>query len=117
MSGIWGVLYALAQHDLKRLFAYSTVENIGIIALGLGIGMLGSSSGVPLIAILGLAGALLHVVNHAMFKGLLFLAAGCVAYTTGTRDLGLLGGLSKRMPWVAGAFMVGAVAIAGLPPA
>ncbi len=98
------------------MLAYSTVENIGIIALGLGIGLLGVSSQVPLVAVLGFSGALFHVVNHALFKGLLFLGAGAVAHATGTRDLDLLGGLSKRMPWVGGAFIVGAVAIVGLPP-
>jgi formate hydrogenlyase subunit 3/multisubunit Na+/H+ antiporter MnhD subunit len=116
LSGIWGVLFALAQHDLKRLLAYHTVENIGIIALGLGVGLLGASAGASLVAILGISGALFHVVNHAVFKGLLFLGAGSVAHATGTRDPDLLGGLSKRMPWVAGAFIVGAVAIVGLPP-
>ena len=116
VSGIWGVLFALAQHDLKRLLAYHTVENIGIIALGLGVGLFGVSSHAPLIAVLGLSGALLHVVNHAMFKGLLFLGAGAVLHATGTREIDRLGGLAKRMPWVAGAFLVGAVAIVGLPP-
>ncbi len=116
VSGIWGVLFALAQQDLKRLLAYSTVENVGIIALGLGIGLLGVSSHAPVVAVLGFSGALFHVLNHALFKGLLFLGAGAVAHATGTRDLDLLGGLSKRMPWVAGAFIVGAVAIVGLPP-
>jgi NADH:ubiquinone oxidoreductase subunit 5 (subunit L)/multisubunit Na+/H+ antiporter MnhA subunit len=116
VSGIWGVLFALAQHDLKRLLAYHTVENIGIIALGLGIGLLGVSSQAPVVAVLGVCGALLHVVNHALFKGLLFLGAGSIAHATGTRDLDLLGGLSQRMPVVAGAFIIGAVAIVGLPP-
>jgi formate hydrogenlyase subunit 3/multisubunit Na+/H+ antiporter MnhD subunit len=116
LSGIWGVLFALAQHDLKRLLAYHTVENIGIIAIGLGIGLIGARSGAPEVAVLGIAGALLHVVNHALFKGLLFLGAGSVAHATGTRDVDLLGGLSKRMPWVAAAFIVGALAIVGLPP-
>jgi formate hydrogenlyase subunit 3/multisubunit Na+/H+ antiporter MnhD subunit len=116
VSGIWGVLYALAQHDLKRLLAYSTVENVGIITLGLGVGLVGSSYGSPLVAVLGFAAALLHVVNHALFKGLLFLGAGSVANATGSRDLNVLGGLLKRMPWVSGAFIAGAVAIAGLPP-
>jgi len=116
VSGTWGVLFALAQQDLKRLLAYSTVENVGIIALGLGIGLLGASSHAPVVAVLGFSGALLHVVNHALFKGLLFLGAGAVAHATGTRNLDLLGGLSKRMPWLAGAFTVGAVAIVGLPP-
>ena len=116
LSGIGGILFALAQHDLKRLLAYSTVENVGIITLGLGVGLFGVSSSAPLIAILGLSGALLHVVNHAMFKGLLFLGAGAVLHATGTREIDRLGGLAKRMPWVAGAVMVGAVAISGLPP-
>src|SRR5262249_40430085 len=116
VSGIWGILYALAQHDLKRLLAYSTVENVGIITLGLGVGLAGASSGSPLVAVLGFAGALLHVVNHALFKGLLFLGAGSVANATGSRDLNLLGGLHKRMPWVSGAFIAGAIAITGLPP-
>src|SRR5262249_17937729 len=77
-SGILGILFALAQHDLKRLLAYSSVENIGIIALALGIGLLGLSYGSPVLAALGFAGGLLHVVNHSVFKGLLFLGAGAV---------------------------------------
>src|SRR2546428_6845723 len=89
-----GVLFALAQHDLKRLLAYHSVENIGIITMGLGVGVLGLSSGTPWLAALGFAGALLHVVNHAIFKGLLFLGAGAVPAATGTRDMeGLRGGL------------------------
>ncbi len=116
LSGIGGILFALAQRDLKRLLAYSTVENVGIIALGLGVGLVGVSSSAPVIAILGLSGALLHVLNHAMFKGLLFLGAGAVLHATGTREIDRLGGLAKRMPWVTGALVVGAVAIAGLPP-
>ena len=115
-SGILGVVYALAQHDLKRLLAYHSVENIGIIALGLGLGVLALSTGHPLVAQLGFGGALLHVINHALFKGLLFLGAGAVAHSTGTRDMDRLGGLSKIMPWTALAFIVGAAAIAGLPP-
>ncbi|MBN1270282.1 MAG: oxidoreductase [Kiritimatiellae bacterium] len=115
-SGILGVLFALAQHDLKRLLAYHSVENIGIIALGLGLGLLGVSFNVPAVAIAGFAGALLHVINHAVFKGLLFLGAGAVAHSTGTRDIEHLGGLLKRMPWTGAAFLVGAAAISGLPP-
>ncbi len=115
-SGILGVLFALAQHDLKRLLAYHSVENIGIIAMGLGLGLLGLGVGQPAVAVAGLAGALLHVVNHAAFKGLLFLGAGAVAHATGTRDIEHLGGLLKRMPWTGGAFLVGAAAISGLPP-
>ena len=115
-SGVLGVLFALAQHDLKRLLAYHSVENIGIIALGLGIGLLGVSAGMPALAALGFAGALLHVVNHAVFKGLLFLGAGAVQHATGTREIDHLGGLLKRMPWTGAAFLVGAAAISGLPP-
>ena len=115
-SGILGVLFALAQHDLKRLLAYHSVENIGIIALGLGIGLIGVSVGVPVLAVLGFAGGLLHVVNHALFKGLLFLSTGAVMHATGTRDLEHLGGLLKRMPWTGCSFLIGAVAISGLPP-
>ena len=115
-SGILGVLFALAQHDLKRLLAYHSVENIGIIAVGLGVGELGLSTGSAPLAVLGFAGALLHVLNHAIFKGLLFLGAGAVAHATGTREIDNLGGLLKRMPWTGVAFLIGAVAISGLPP-
>lgn len=116
VSGVMGVLYALAQHDLKRLLAYHTVENIGIIALGISIGMLGQTAGNPTLATLGYAGALLHVTNHALFKGLLFLSAGAVLHGTGTTDIERLGGLAKRTPVNALMFLVGAVAICGLPP-
>ena len=116
VSGVLGVLWALAQHDLKRLLAYHSVENIGIILMGLGAGALGISYHIPLIAVLGFAGALLHTLNHALFKSLLFLGAGSVAHATGTRALDRLGGLARRMPvtWVA--FLIGSVAIVGLPP-
>lgn len=116
VSGIFGVLFALAQHDLKRLLAYHSVENIGIIALGLGLGMLGVHYGAPAVAALGFAGGLLHVLNHAVFKGLLFLGAGAVAQAAGTRNIERLGGLLKRMPWTGAAFLAGSVAICGLPP-
>ena len=115
-SGVLGVLFALAQHDLKRLLAYHSVENIGIIALGLGAGLLGVSTHSPVLAVLGFGGGLLHVVNHALFKGLLFLGAGAVAQGTGTREIDRLGGLLKRMPWTGVTFLVGAAAISGLPP-
>ena len=115
-SGILGVLFALAQHDLKRLLAYHSVENIGIIALGLGVGILGLSAGVPALAVLGFAGGLLHVLNHAIFKGLLFFGAGAVLHATGTRNIERLGGLLKRMPWTGATFLIGAAAISGLPP-
>jgi formate hydrogenlyase subunit 3/multisubunit Na+/H+ antiporter MnhD subunit len=115
-SGVLGVLFALAQHDLKRLLAYHSVENIGIIALGLGAGLLGMSTGSSMLIVLGFGGGLLHVVNHALFKGLLFLGAGAVLHGTGTLEIDHLGGLLKRMPWTAATFLIGAVAISGLPP-
>lgn len=111
-----GVLFALAQHDLKRLLAYSSVENVGIVVLGLGIGMIGLAVGAPVVAVLGFAGGLLHVANHALMKGLLFLGAGAVAQGTGTRAIDRMGGLLRRMPATGGTFLIGSVAICGLPP-
>ncbi len=116
VSGVLGVLYALAQHDLKRLLAYHSVENIGIIALGLGVGLLGIAYENPAMAALGLTGALLHVVNHAVFKSLLFLGAGSVLHAAGTGEIDRLGGLLKRMPVTGATFVIGAAAISGLPP-
>ena len=115
-SGILGVLFALAQHDLKRLLAYHSVENIGIIAIGLGFGLIGLSSHNAIVATLGLAGGLLHVLNHAVFKGLLFLGAGSVLVQTGSRNIDSLGGLLKKMPATGFTFLVGCVSISGLPP-
>lgn len=116
LSGLVGVLFALAQHDLKRALAYSTVDNAGVILLGLGVGLLGLGGRLPVLAALGLAGALLHVLNHALFKSLLFLGAGAVAHATGTRRLDRLGGLLRRMPWTGASMAAGAVALAALPP-
>jgi hydrogenase-4 component B len=116
VSGVMGVLLALAQHDIKRLLAYHSVENIGIICLGLGIGLLGRSYGSPAVALLGFAGALLHVLNHALFKSLLFMGAGAAAHAAGTREMDRLGGLARRMPLTALGFVIGAAAICGLPP-
>ena len=115
-SGILGVLFALAQHDLKRLLAYHSVENIGIIALGIGLGVFGLSCHNPLLIYLGFAGGLFHVVNHALFKSLLFLGAGSVLHSAGTREIDILGGLLKRMPTTGTTFLIGSVAICGLPP-
>jgi hydrogenase-4 component B len=115
-SGVLGVLWALGQHDLKRLLAYHSVENIGIILMGAGVGALGMAYHSPLVAVLGMAGAVLHTVNHAVFKSLLFLGAGAVARSTGTRDLEHAGGLAHRMPVTAILFTIGSVAIVGLPP-
>jgi hydrogenase-4 component B len=115
-SGLAGVILALAQHDLKRLLAYHSVENIGIITMGLGVGLLGISIGSPWLIALGFAGCLLHVVNHAIFKALLFLGAGAVFTATRTRDMERLGGLLRLAPWTGATFLVGAAAISGLPP-
>lgn len=115
-TGLAGALNALAQRDLKRLVAYSSVENLGIIALACGVGLLGRAHGVPAVAFLGFAGALLHALNHGLFKGLLLVLAGDVADATGTRSLDRLGGLARRMPWTALLFLVGAFAASGLPP-
>jgi hydrogenase-4 component B len=116
ITGIAGVLHALAQHDLKRLLAYHSVENIGIIALGIGVGLLGQSHGSVTVAFLGYAGALLHVLNHGIFKSLLFEGCGAVLHSTGTRNIDSLGGLLRRMPTTGLAFLIGAAAICGLPP-
>jgi formate hydrogenlyase subunit 3/multisubunit Na+/H+ antiporter MnhD subunit len=116
VSGVLGVAFALAQHDLKRLLAYHSVENVGIIAMGIGLALMGRARGDPTLVLLGFAGGVLHVVNHATFKGLLFLGAGAVVHSTGTRDIDHLGGLARAMPWTAALFAVGAAAISGLPP-
>ncbi|WP_394842307.1 oxidoreductase [Pendulispora brunnea] len=116
VSGVLGVAFALAQHDLKRLLAYHSVENIGIIAVGLGLALIGRSLGEPTLAFLGLSGALLHVWNHGLFKALLFFSAGSVLHATHTREIDRLGGLGRKMPYTAMAFLVGAIAICGLPP-
>ena len=115
-SAVLGVVFALGQHDLKRLLAYHSVENIGIILIGLGFAMIASAHGQPGWGRLALAGALLHVWNHGLFKALLFLGAGSVLHATGTREMSRLGGLWRAMPWTAGLFTLGAMAIAGLPP-
>jgi hydrogenase-4 component B len=115
-SAVLGVAFALGQHDLKRLLAYHSVENIGIILIGLGFAMIAHSQGRPEWGTLALAGGLLHVWNHGLFKALLFLGAGAVLHSTGTRQMSLLGGLWKTMPWTATLFTLGAVAICGLPP-
>jgi hydrogenase-4 component B len=116
ISGILGVAFAIGQHDIKRLLAYHSIENIGIIVMGLGLALIGRSLGRTDWVILGLAGGLLHVWNHALFKALLFLSAGSVIHAAHTREIDHLGGLAKRMPGTALCFLVGAVAICGLPP-
>jgi hydrogenase-4 component B len=116
ISGILGVALAIAQHDIKRLLAYHSVENIGIIALGFALALLGRSYDQPALVILGLSGCLLHVINHGLFKSLLFLSAGSVIHAVGTREIDQLGGLLKRQPWTGALFLGAAVAISGLPP-
>jgi hydrogenase-4 component B len=116
VSAVVGVLYALMEHDLKRLLAYHSIENIGIILMGVGAALCFSSLGNMKLAALALAAGLFHVLNHAIFKGLLFLGAGSVHHATGTRNIEELGGLMKRLPWTALFFLVGAVAISALPP-
>jgi hydrogenase-4 component B len=116
LSAVLGVLYALMQHDLKRLLAYHSIENIGIILLGLGAGMMALAYGRSEVASVGIAASLYHVLNHAVFKGLLFLGAGGVVLATGTRQIEEFGGLLRRMPWTGLFFLVGAMAISGLPP-
>ena len=115
VGALAGIGFALAQDDLKRLLAYSSVENVGVIMIGLGAAMLGSARNEPW-GRLALAGALLHVWNHGLFKSLLFLGAGSVLHATGTREMSRLGGLWRTMPWTAGLFAVGAMAVSALPP-
>lgn len=116
ISALYGVLYAITQHDLKRLLAYHSIENIGIIGIGIGVGMLGLAYHCTPVAVLGFAGGILHILNHSIFKELLFLAAGSVYTKTHTKDIEILGGLIKSMPKTALLFLVGSVAICGLPP-
>ncbi|MDP4199911.1 MAG: proton-conducting transporter membrane subunit [Bacteroidota bacterium] len=115
-SAVLGVAFALGQHDLKRLLAYHSVENIGIILIGLGFAILATGQSNASWGQLALAGALLHVWNHGLFKSLLFLSAGSTVHATGTREMSRLGGLWRMMPWTASLFGLGAVAISGLPP-
>ncbi len=115
-SSLLGVLYALMQHDLKRLLAYHSIENIGIILMGLGMSMIFLGSGHKLLGTLGLVAALYHTLNHALFKALLFLGAGSVLYRTHAHDLDHMGGLIHRMPITALLFLIGCVAISALPP-
>ncbi|OGU31223.1 MAG: hydrogenase 4 subunit B [Ignavibacteria bacterium GWA2_55_11] len=115
-SSVLGVLYALMEHDLKRLLAFHSIENIGIILMGVGAALLFSSLGNNALAALALIAGLYHVLNHAMFKGLLFLGAGSVLHGTHSRNIEELGGLIKKMPWTSFFFLIGAVAISGLPP-
>ena len=115
-GALYGIAMAILQRDIKRCLAYSTVENIGIIFLGLGLGLVASRHDQATLAVLGFAGALLHIWNHTLFKGLMFLGAGSLLHSTGTRDMNQMGGLLKRMPWTGSLLIGGSLAIAALPP-
>jgi formate hydrogenlyase subunit 3/multisubunit Na+/H+ antiporter MnhD subunit len=116
VTTLFGVLFALMQHDLKRLLAYHSVENIGIILIGFGLALIYQGTGHPLLAVLALTAALYHTLNHAVFKGLLFLGAGAVLHSSGLRDLGRMGGLIRYMPHTAFFFLLGSLSISALPP-
>src|SRR6266446_2866791 len=115
-TSLFGVLFALMQHDLKRLLAYHSVENIGIILIGIGLSMVFIGSGHPVAGVLGLIAGLYHTLNHAVFKGLLFLGAGSILKSTGLRNLNEMGGLIRYLPQTALYFLIGALAISALPP-
>jgi len=116
LSAVISVLYAVVERDIKRLLAYSSAENIGIILMSIGAGMIAQHYGLAQVASLALAAALFHALNHAAFKSLLFMNAGAIIKAAGSRNLDFLGGLIRKMPWTAASFLVGAVAIASLPP-
>jgi hydrogenase-4 component B len=116
ISAFWGVLFALVQHDLKRLLAYHSVENVGLILMGIAITLLSRSAALPEIGAISLAAAVFHCVNHGLFKSLLFLGAGSVDAAAHTRNLVHLGGLGRKMPWTMACFLIGSAAICALPP-
>jgi len=115
-GAVAGIALALYQRDIKRVLAYSSVENVGVVLIGLGLGFWARGHGQPRLAAIAFAGGLLHLWNHTLMKGLLFLAAGSLVHGSGTRDLERMGGLLRRMPWTGGAMIAGAIAIAALPP-
>ncbi|HEY1407154.1 MAG TPA: proton-conducting transporter membrane subunit, partial [Spirochaetota bacterium] len=116
VSAVFGVWYALAQHDIKQLLAYHSVENIGIIGMGIGIGIIGAAHHSIPVQFLGFGGALLHTLNHAIFKNLLFIGSGIISQNLGTRNIELMGGLVHRGKYFALLFLIGSVAICGIPP-
>ena len=115
-TGLYGILFAAVHRDFKKMLAYCTIENIGIIGIGLGLGLIGLGNNSPMLSLLGFGGALLHTLNHSLFKSLLFYAAGSVYQQTHTRNIEKLGGLIKKMPRTAIIFLIGAIAIGGIPP-
>jgi|WetSurMetagenome_2_1015567.scaffolds.fasta_scaffold00562_8 hydrogenase-4 component B len=116
LTGLFGIINAAVHRDFKKMLAYCTIENIGIIGIGIGLGLIGIAKGQSLLCFLGFGGALLHVLNHSLFKSLLFFSAGSVYIQTHTRDMDKLGGIIKQMPKTAIMFLIGAVAIGGIPP-
>lgn len=116
VSAILGVMYAVTENDLKKLLAYSSIENLGIIFMAAGLAMIAKSFHAPLLAALCLAGALFHTLNHSLFKGLLFMGAGAIYNATGTKNIEELGGLIKKMPYTAVLFLIGSLAISAIPP-
>ncbi|MCZ7370743.1 MAG: proton-conducting transporter membrane subunit [Candidatus Methanoperedens sp.] len=115
-SALLGVMYALMEHDMKRLLAYHSVENIGIILIGLGVSMIFMSTGHPELAAFGLIAGLYHTINHAVFKSLLFMGAGSIIFSTHTKNIEEMGGLLKKMPWTGLFFLIGSISISALPP-
>ncbi|MBO7269939.1 MAG: hypothetical protein J6U81_01640, partial [Bacteroidales bacterium] len=116
ISGLYGIMQAIVQKNIKKLLAYSSIENIGIICMGIGLGLIGVGSGQSLLTYLGFAAALLHTLNHALFKSSLFFLAGNVYHATHSLNMEQMGGLGKKMPWTCLFFLLGSVAICALPP-
>lgn len=116
VSGLYGVMMAIIQHNIKKLLAYHSIENIGIIGMGIGLGCIGAGNGNAVLASLGFAGAILHTLNHALFKSVLFFCSGNIYHASHTLDIEKLGGLGKKMPWTASLFLIASIAICGLPP-
>jgi hydrogenase-4 component B len=116
ISAVLGILYASSENDLNRQLAYSSTENVGIILMGVGVGMIGVANGQPVLGVLGILAGLYHLLNHAVFKGLLFLGTGSIIYRIGTKNMEEMGGLAKQMPWTGFAFLTGALAISAIPP-
>jgi formate hydrogenlyase subunit 3/multisubunit Na+/H+ antiporter MnhD subunit len=116
ISAVYGGLMSAVHRDLRRLLAYCTIENVGVIGIGIGVGLVGRGCNMPLLYLLGFGGALLHVLNHALYKSLLFMAGGSVMQQTGTSNMDHLGGLAKQMPHTSLLFLIGALAVCGLPP-
>jgi hydrogenase-4 component B len=116
ISALVGILYATIENDLKAMLAHSSIENIGIVTVGFGAGLIFTTYGKPALAGISFIAAFYHIINHSVYKALLFLGAGTLDDRAGSRDLNKLGGLIRRMPWTAACFLAGALSIAALPP-